>query len=340
MSARVTLFISTVLAATAVHAVGCISPAPSAVVLATAMVTPPEAGADDASTPEGPDGSPSASAGASASASAGASTDAGVNLPTTHPPERPQTGQSQTGQSQTGEPQTEQPQTEGSPLCNASSWMGCYPDNTNTGKASDCNSSPDVRDDAGIPGYDNSQSACHVQRASNDAGVQPVCTASGSSTDGMACGGPTDCAPGYECIGDGKCQPYCCKGTCSQPDQFCDIQPTATDPGLKVPVCMPIQSCGLLDSVGAACPSTDTCAVVRSDTGATGCVAVGPKQAGDDCNTADCARGLTCLGAPAEKTCYILCHTVERTTECASTPKQTCKGGIPLFPMPGIGICE
>jgi hypothetical protein len=328
MTPRVRLFICTVLAAMAVHAIGCSSSAPTAVVSATAMVTPPEAGTDDAGTPEGPDGS------ANASASAGASTDAGVILPLP-PSERPQTGQSQAGQ-----PQTEQPQTEGSPLCNASSWMGCYPDNTKTGKASDCNPSPDVRDDAGISGYDNSQSACHVQRASNDAGVQPVCTASGSNTDGMACGGPTDCAPGYECIGVGKCQPYCCKGTCSQPEQFCDIQPTATDPGLKVPVCMPIQSCGLLDSAGAACPPTDTCAVVRSDTGATGCVAVGPKQAGENCNTADCARGLTCLGAPAEKTCYILCHTGERTTECASTPKQTCKGGLPLFPIPGIGICE
>jgi hypothetical protein len=232
-------------------------------------------------------------------------------------------------------------QTVGSPLCNASVWMGCYPDNGKSARASDCNVSPDVRTyDGGGFGYDNAQAACHVQRANNDAGVQPVCTPSGAGTDGMACSQPTDCAPGYECVLDGRCQPYCCKGECAHSNLFCDIQPIAADTALKVPVCMPIQSCGLLDSDGGSCPTGETCAVVRADTGATSCVAIGPRQAGEDCNTANCARGLTCLGAPGGKTCYILCHTGPRAAECASTPKQTCKGGIPLFPVPGVGICE
>jgi hypothetical protein len=237
-------------------------------------------------------------------------------------------------------PRPEPPQTVGSPLCNASVWMGCYPDNAKSAKASDCNLSPDGRGYDGGPGYDNGQPACHVQRANNDAGVQPVCTSAGATTDGTACGGPTDCAAGYECVGDGKCQRYCCTGDCTHSDQFCDIQPIATDPALKVPVCMPLHGCGLLDSDGGACPANQTCAVVRFDSGATSCVAIGPRQSGEECNTANCARGLTCLGAPAEKTCFILCHTGPRTAECASTPKQMCKGGIPLFPVPGIGICE
>jgi hypothetical protein len=318
MSPRFALFIRTSLAAMAAAAIGCSGPAPNLGLTATAMVAPPDAGTDNAAV------------------GSAAPTAIPINLPT--PEENERVGAAAPAPMR---PQY-QSQTEGSPLCNASDWMGCYPDDAKTTRATDCGASPDARgNDGGASGDDGvTQSACHVQRSSDDAGVRPVCTASGSSTDGMMCSGPTDCAPGYECVGTGKCQPYCCKDACSRPDQFCDIQPTAKDPALKVPVCMPIQTCGLLDSGGAACPDNATCAVVRFDTGATGCVAIGPSQAGDQCNTVNCARGLTCLGTPGEKSCYILCHTGERTTECASTPKQTCKGGIPLFPNPGIGICE
>ena len=302
MNLRVSLLITTALSASAAGAAGCsgsaMSPGPSA----TATVSPPDSGTDD---------------GAISFPSPGANASFGPGAPMRQPP---------------------QSQIQGSPLCNASGWMGCYPDNAKTARGSDCNGPAEGRgNDGGVVGSDT-PSACHVERA--DAGVQPVCTGSGSSTDGMTCGGPTDCAPGYECIGSGRCQPYCCRGECSQSNDFCDIQPTAADPALKVPVCMPIQGCGLLDSDGGACPPEATCAVVRPDTGTTGCVAIGPRQPGEECNTSDCARGLTCLGASGQKTCYILCHTGQRTQECAETPKQICKGGIPLFPAPGIGICE
>ncbi|MGA7120441.1 MAG: hypothetical protein WBY94_10110 [Polyangiaceae bacterium] len=300
MNLRV-LLITTALAASGAGAIGCSGSTESAGLPATAVVNPPDGGTDD---------------GAITFPSPGANASFGPAAPMKPP---------------------SQPQIEGSPLCNASGWMGCYPDNAKTPKGSDCGGFPDGRGNDSGAGSDT-PSACHVQRA--DAGVQPVCTGSGSSTDGMPCDGPTDCAPGFECVANGRCQPYCCRGECSQSNEFCDIQPTAADSALKVPVCMPVQSCGLLDSDGGACPSDATCAVVRADTGTTGCVAIGPRQAGDECNTSNCARGLTCLGTPGERTCYILCHTGQRTQECAQTPKQTCKGGIPLFPAPGIGICE
>jgi hypothetical protein len=263
----------------------------------------------------------------------------------------PGAGEDDGGMMQDSSAGASEPSTQGSPLCNASAWMGCYPDYAKSARSSGCTlsspsfrasdggASPSFRASDGGWGNDFAEPACHVQRANNDAGVQPVCTPSGANGDGMSCGAPSDCAPGYECVGEGKCQPYCCAGECDHSDQFCDIQPVVDDPLLSVPVCMAIHSCGLLDIGGGSCPANETCAVVR-DTGATSCVAIGPKQAGDECNTANCARGLTCLGPPGQKSCYILCHTGQRAAECAGTPKQICKGGIPLFPVPGIGICE
>jgi hypothetical protein len=207
----------------------------------------------------------------------------------------------------------------GSPLCNAS-LSGCHPD------ASGAN--------------DNAQLACRVQAASRDAGAQPVCSPSGTATDGMSCSGASDCAPGYECTGFGTCRHYCCAGDCTNQNEFCDVQ-SMTGSATRVPVCMPIRSCSLLDQVNGAgpCPRNQTCAVVR-DNGATSCVGVGRKQAGDECDTEHCEPGLVCLGTSGDRRCYMLCHTTQASNECTSTTKQMCKGGLPLFPLPGIGICE
>ena len=219
----------------------------------------------------------------------------------------------------------------GSPLCNASRWMGCYPDNQHPANYGECSNG------AMTTGMDSL--ACRVQPSGGDAGVEPMCVPAGMGTDGMPCGAPADCAAGYECTSDHRCRTYCCDGECSNQNTFCDIQTTLAYPGLKVPVCMPITSCGLLDSEGGSCPPTQTCALVP-DTGATTCVAVGPRQAGDECDTDHCARGLVCLGPPGDKSCYTLCHTMARMNECTGTPTPACKGGIPLFPVPGIGICQ
>jgi hypothetical protein len=220
---------------------------------------------------------------------------------------------------------------QGSPLCNASRWMGCYPDNQHPTWGDCANGAATTG--AGSP------LACRVQPNRDDAGVAPVCVPSGTAVDGMPCNAPADCAAGYECTSDRRCRAYCCDGSCGNQDAFCDIQTTVAYPLLKVPVCMPITSCGLLDSEGGSCPATQTCALVP-ETGETTCVAVGPRQAGDECNTDHCARGLVCLGRPGEKTCYTLCHTMARVNECAGTPTLVCRGGIPLFPVPGIGICQ
>jgi hypothetical protein len=227
----------------------------------------------------------------------------------------------------------------GSPLCNAS-LPGCHPDDSSPANAAECGmaASNGAADASGA--FDNAQLACRVQPASRDAGAQPACSPSGTGTDGMSCNGASDCAPGYECTGYGTCRHYCCAGDCTNENEFCDIQPMV-DSATKVPVCMPIHSCGLLDQSSSAGPcltrSQTTCAVVREN-GATSCVGVGQGQAGDECDTDHCQRGLVCLGTSGNRSCYLLCHTTQANNECTSA-KEMCKGGLPLFPF-GIGICQ
>jgi hypothetical protein len=225
-------------------------------------------------------------------------------------------------------------QVAGSPLCNASSWMGCYPDDQHVTRDRECNLGADASSS-----LENVPLACRVQPPSGGTAATPVCGPAGTATDGMTCHGPTDCAAGYECIGNGVCRRYCCAGDCSSQNEFCDIQEMAADSSTKVPVCMPVDDCGLLDQPTDAgpCPPGETCSVVR-DNGTRSCVATGRGQAGNGCDTSDCEAGLVCLGSSGARRCYVLCHTMGGSPECGH--KQTCKGGLPLFLVPGVGICE
>lgn len=225
----------------------------------------------------------------------------------------------------------------GSPLCNASTWMGCYPDDQHVARDRDCNLSGAAADAS--TGSDSSVLACRVQPPSGGVAAAPVCGPAGPATDGVACRGSTDCAPGYECVGGGVCRRYCCAGSCSNQNQFCDIQVMTLDASTKVPVCIPVDDCGLLDqpSDAGACAPDETCSVVR-DNGARSCVATGSRQPGDECDTDHCAEGLACLGSAGARRCYVLCHTSGGSPECSH--KQNCKGGLPLFLLPGVGICE
>jgi hypothetical protein len=240
---------------------------------------------------------------------------------------------------------------QGNPLCNASTAIGgCYPDDSVTPVAA-CNSS-NALGDAG------SAVACHVQSAAD--GPHAICLPAGSGMNGSACIAPTDCAPGLECVGAGVCRPYCCAGEshCSVSDagapdsqaglggEFCDIQSAMGSPPTKVPVCMPVHTCDLWSQVQGqnACGHGETCAVVRED-GTTSCVGVGAAMMGDACDAEHCGPGLVCLGAAGQRRCYTLCPTQDAgypsapmTGSC--TPGQTCKGGLPLFPDPNVGICQ
>jgi hypothetical protein len=226
----------------------------------------------------------------------------------------------------------------GSPLCNVLP-NACNPDDTVTAKA--CGLAPDGGPYNSQAGYGDALLACRMQPApSGD--VDPGCAPAGSAGDGSWCKSSAECAPTYDCVGAGTCQRYCCRGDIEcLADEFCDIQSTAADSTVKIPVCMPLHpatGCQLLDPT--ACPTTETCAVVREN-GTTSCVAVGGALAGDECETDHCAAGLVCLGTPGSRRCYQLCHTANTAasgSECS--PTQQCKGGLPLFPDPTVGICQ
>jgi hypothetical protein len=131
------------------------------------------------------------------------------------------------------------------------------------------------------------------------------------------------------------CRHYCCAGntSCSLTD-FCDVEPTTDAPGTLVPVCMPVVPCQLLAQ--GACPSGDTCEVVRDD-GTTSCETVGSAEQGASCDSEHCAAGLVCLGAVGARNCYTLCYTATMA-ECNAN--QQCTGGLPLFPDPAVGWCQ
>jgi hypothetical protein len=227
----------------------------------------------------------------------------------------------------------------GSPLCNAIPGS-CFPDDPASpqecGRALDAGS----WDAAGSYGYSDAVLACRVTRASPNvlsSEVKPSCYPAGNAQDGSWCRSSDECAPGYDCVGAGTCQHYCCAGRCG-PGEFCDIQ-LALQAVVKIPVCMPIHPIGGCDLLVPGCPLGSTCAVVRED-GATSCVAIGAAELGQECDTDHCAAGLVCLGTPGERKCYELCHTLELDggSDCPAPLK--CSGGLPLFPDPMAGICQ
>ena len=229
--------------------------------------------------------------------------------------------------------------TQGSPLCNAPPTGGCYPDDPTTAKA--CGLAPDGGPYNASGGYGDETLACRVSTpaaGATDATPAPACSQSGSAGDGAWCKSSSECTAAYDCVGAGTCQRYCCSGNVECiADEFCDIQPLAQASTVDIPVCMPIHpegGCQLLDP--SACSDTETCSVVREN-GATSCVAVGSAKAHESCDESHCAAGLVCLGSMGQRECYQLCHT-SSSDECTSS--QTCKGGLPLFPDPTIGICQ
>ncbi|HEY5242868.1 MAG TPA: hypothetical protein VIJ22_15420 [Polyangiaceae bacterium] len=246
-----------------------------------------------------------------------------------------------------GELQNAAPTLEGSPLCNTPLTGGsCYPDDPTTAKA--CGVAPDGGTYSASGGYDNAALSCRVVATTPDAtgtAQAPACAPAGNAGEGSWCKSSNECQAGFDCVGSGTCQHYCCSGNAecgpelpvAVADEFCDIQATTQATGVEIPVCMPIHpvgGCQLLDA--NACAETETCSVVRDD-GSTSCVAIGGAKAGQLCEKDHCAASLVCLGTVGARTCYQLCET-STARECSTT--QQCKGGLPLFPDPTIGVCQ
>ena len=255
------------------------------------------------------------------------------------------------------------PVVQGSPLCNAMAQSPCYPDTASGQCASppdagpptasgDANANGEVEAGADADGGADADAAstfgCHVIET-DDAGIAPVCLASGAGADGNACSDSSDCSAGYECVGAGTCRPYCCSGSCDSM-HFCDIQPEAHPAGagapVPVPVCMPVRPCALpgeSSDAGRCAQGNETCAVVLSgmtteSAAVASCVQAGSAGVGASCEAEHCAAGLTCIGTWGNKICYTLCDTTDASSECAGS--QVCSGGLPLFPDSLTGVCK
>jgi hypothetical protein len=191
--------------------------------------------------------------------------------------------------------------------------------------------------DANPPATLTAGLACHVAAPDASAAAPQACIAAGAGKDGTECQKSDDCANGFECVGSpGQCRHYCCGGNSvcavTYAPSFCNPEPVVSTTTFLVPVCIPISGCSLFGK----CPTGQTCGVVKDD-GTTSCVPIGPQIAGEECDTADCATGLTCVGSVGSRTCYQLCH-VASTSECPTGT--ACTGSAQLFQDPQYGICR
>ncbi len=182
----------------------------------------------------------------------------------------------------------------------------------------------------GSPAGDAGAVSCQIVAvADGGPGVTAQCGVSGAATDGDPCMSAADCAPELGCIAGLTpiCRAYCCDSVESCPvETYCVTAPMNEAPFSIIPICIPAQSCVLLND--ATCPAGLTCAIVRAS-GTTSCVTPGTSTTGQAC---PCAAGYTC--SAADNTCLQLCHT--GSDECGSNG--FCQGGTKPYPD-GIGYC-
>jgi hypothetical protein len=200
-------------------------------------------------------------------------------------------------------------------------------------EATSCNST--TYGDAGAPTSDAGKQACRMIT-----GGTATCEAAGTGLDGASCMSGTDCAPGFECVGDGTCRHYCCddaecatlsSGSNQQP-YFCDVGAEKSAPSVIVPVCFPVQQCKPLTN---SCDSGQTCTIVEIDNGmqlVATCDAVGTGKQGDSCETEQCAEGFACLGTSGSRTCQQLCDATHLCGTGMTCNTQSLTGGL--------GVCS
>lgn len=230
----------------------------------------------------------------------------------------------------------------GNPLCHVVAPTDCMPDDDGSRLTTGTSECAQPAPDAGDAGAADFQSGgCRIARVDGDIVSHCFSTAAANGRDGASCENGSECAPGFDCIAGEKggktCRRYCCLGTCKgQLSQnggatFCDIQ-SLVDVNQKAPVCMPLKRCKLLGS--GECTTNETCAVV-TESGDTGCVALGEQQVGASCDDQHCAATLTCLGQPGSRKCYKLCKV--GASECGSS--QVCRTST-VFKDPAFGTCQ
>ncbi len=139
------------------------------------------------------------------------------------------------------------------------------------------------------------------------------------ATQSTPCFTAADCAPGFACVGDGKCRAYCCGDVeaCAA-GTYCTLDNPAVDEvpngvvAPQLPVCELADHCMLFDTNGGGCTGGKVCSIVRAD-GTTACIEPGPGGAGDPC---PCQAGHVC-GYSINK-CFQLCSLQSGASDCPS----------------------
>jgi len=177
-------------------------------------------------------------------------------------------------------------------------------------------------------GAGGSMIACQLVPVDSKATAQ--CNTPGPFGAGDPCESVAHCGAGLGCVTNttgGICREYCCGDVEACPtDTYCATV-LMTEVPAKIPVCIPVTKCKLLDH--SVCKNGQVCTIVRDD-GTTSCVDVGPGQLGQQC---PCADGYVC--SKINNTCLKLCRVGMDAVDCGGG---TCQDGVAGYPD-GIGIC-
>lgn len=179
--------------------------------------------------------------------------------------------------------------------------------------------------------------AMSCQLAPEEGVAAPECGPVGTFAEGEPCNSADNCVAGLGCAatpnGGGVCRSYCCGDVEACPtNTYCEPQEMAEDtintPRLKIPVCIPVSPCELLNE--KSCTPPLACTIVRAD-GTTSCVMPGTGALNEPC---PCAAGYVC--SKLLNTCLKLCDTDMPEVYCGG--EMSCLGGNAGFP-PGFGVC-
>ena len=199
----------------------------------------------------------------------------------------------------------------------------------------------DAGADADVPVTESCRVILGVNHSSSAA-----CATAGQGLDGVSCTQGSDCAPGYECVGNGTCRHYCCDDSActtlsstTYDTYFCDIASEHPSSGAIVPVCQIANDCQLLSGTDA-CGAGQGCTLVEIDNGNSfirTCADLGDAKQGQSCETTHCAKNLACWGAMGERTCQQLCDDQNPCALNSATPN--CNKSAPQLAKMGVGIC-
>lgn len=173
--------------------------------------------------------------------------------------------------------------------------------------------------------------------------VERTCREAGRGRELDPCFGPSDCAPGLACTGDGNvgsCRQLCCDAGSCAVDSYCDIRPQVGGGGIVVPVCSKAVACSLSEpfpceeKAACSCTGSRGCLVVANQ-GLTACAIPGQGTQGDPCTgeiEGECAHGYVCSRTSG---CLRVCDLSAERSACQ--PDEHCQAP-PKFPT-GFGVC-